>query len=130
MKYFLDTHIFIWHADITPKLSSRVVAEIGNPQNTSYVSHATFWEMTIKVSIGKLDMSIPISGLQQIVARNGFQVQGFNFEHYKILGLLPHYHNDPFDRMLIAQAISEDFTIITQDKRFADYEPLVKILWN
>ena len=94
MKYFLDTHIFIWHADITPKLSSRVVAEIGNPQNTSYVSHATFWEMTIKVSIGKLDMSIPISGLQQIVTKNGFQSQGFNFEHYKILELLPHYHND------------------------------------
>lgn len=130
MKYFLDTHIFIWHAEAIPKLSSRVWTEIENSQNTIYVSHATFWEITIKVSLGKLDMSIPVSGLRHLVARIGFQPQGFNFEHYEALEILPHHHNDPFDRMIIAQAIAADFTIITQDQRFAVYEPLVKILWN
>ena len=130
MKYFLDTHIFIWHAEAIPKLSSGVLAEIEDPKNSIYVSHACFWEITIKVSNRKLDMSIPISELRQLVAKSDFQPQGFNFEHYESLETLPYHHNDPFDRMLIAQAIAEDFTIITQDKQFAAYEPLVKILWN
>lgn len=130
MKYFLDTHIFIWHAEAVPKLNASVLAEIKELQNTIYVSHASLWEITIKVSIGKLNMSIPISGLQKIIAGNDFQIQGFNFKHYECLETLPFHHNDPFDRMLIAQAIAEDFTIITQDKKFAAYEPLVKILWN
>lgn len=75
-------------------------------------------------------MSIPISGLRELVAKNDFEPQGFNFEHYECLEVLPYHHNDPFDRMLIAQAIAEDSTIITQDKQFEAYEPLVKILWN
>jgi len=94
MKYFLDTHIFIWHAEAIPKLSTRVLKEIEDLQNTIYVSHASFWEISIKVSLGKLNMSIPVSELQQLVARNGFQVQGFDFEHYSSLELLPHHHND------------------------------------
>lgn len=75
-------------------------------------------------------MSIPISELRQLVAKSGFEPQGFNFEHYENLETLPYHHNDPFERMIIAQAISEDFTVIIHDKRFEAYESLVKILWN
>lgn len=82
------------------------------------------------MSIGKLKMSISIPELQQLLFNNNFQVIGIDFNHYESLQTLPHYHNDPFDRMLIAQAISEDLTIITQDRKFVSYESLVPILWN
>ncbi len=130
MKYFLDTHILIWHAEAQLNLSAEVLSEIRNPLNTVYVSHASFWDITIKTSIDKLEMSIPISELKRFIIGNDFKIQEFDFEHYTTLSTLPHYHNDPFDRMLIEQAIAEDFTIITQDKKFAAYEHQVKILWN
>jgi PIN domain nuclease of toxin-antitoxin system len=73
---------------------------------------------------------VPISDFYQSALENSFNVLPFDIEHYTVLESLPLLHSDPFDRMIIAQAISRDLTIITQDHKFEDYGDLVKILWN
>ncbi|HEV7351073.1 type II toxin-antitoxin system VapC family toxin [Telluribacter sp.] len=130
MKYFLDTHILIWHAEESSLLNSNVLAIIRNPANIVYVSHASFWEIVIKSSIGKLKMSVSLLELRRLVIQNQFQILDFDFKHYETFESLPFFHNDPFDRMLIAQAIAEDMTLITQDDKLAPYQPQVSILWN
>lgn len=75
-------------------------------------------------------MSISLPELHQLVVKNQFKILDFDFEHYQRLETLPFFHNDPFDRMLIAQASSEKLTLITQDSKFASYDQLVPVLWN
>ncbi|MCF2498488.1 type II toxin-antitoxin system VapC family toxin [Dyadobacter chenhuakuii] len=130
MHYLIDTHILLWHSDNNQKLSSQVISELNSSSASLYVSHATYWEMTIKKGLGKLDLNVPISEFQKIAMRNSFHSLSFDNEHYDVLEQLPLLHADPFDRMIIAQAIAEKITIITQDKKFALYQQLVPILWN
>ncbi len=130
MNYLIDTHILIWYGEGNRRLKASILAEMRKSSSRIYISHATFWEITIKLALGKLDFSTPVSGFQNLILKYNFKLLDFNFIHYEHLETLPYYHNDPFDRMLIAQAIAEDFTIITQDQKFALYEPSVKILWN
>lgn len=130
MHYLIDTHILLWHSDNNQKLSSQVISELNSSSASLYVSHATYWEMTIKKGLGKLDLNVPISEFQKIAMRNSFHSLSFDNEHYDVLEQLPLLHADPFDRMIIAQAIAEKLTIITQDKKFALYQKLVPILWN
>ena len=130
MNYLIDTHILIWHAEESKQLEDKVLEEINSPDNAVYASHATFWEITIKLSVQKLTFRTPVAQFKQLAERNSFEILGFDFSHYNELEVLPFYHRDPFDRMLIAQAIAEDYTIITHDERFAAYEPSVKVLWN
>jgi PIN domain nuclease of toxin-antitoxin system len=86
--------------------------------------------MTIKKTLGKLDLAVPISDFHQSALENSFNVLPFDIEHYTVLESLSLLHSDPFDRIIIAQAISKGLTIITQDGKFEDYEDLVTILWN
>lgn len=130
MNYLIDTHILIWYGEGDRRLNLATLDEMRKPSSKVFISHATFWEITIKKALGKLEFSTPVSGFQSLITRYGFQIQALSFNHYESLELLPRHHNDPFDRMLIAQAIAENFTVITHDKKFALYEPLVKILWN
>lgn len=130
MNYLIDTHILIWHAEASHRLRPLILAQIKDLSNVIYVSHVSFGEMTIKSSLGKLEFSTPVSQFQKVSLLNAFSVLDFKFDHYSTLETLPFHHQDPFDRMLIGQAIAEDLTIITQDQKFALYEPSVKILWN
>lgn len=130
MNYLIDTHILIWYGEGNQRLKASILAEMRKPSSRIYISHATFWEITIKLTLGKLDFSTPVSGFQSLITKYNFRLLGFDLEHYESLELLPFHHQDPFDRMLIAQAIAEDLTIITQDQKFALYEQSVKILWN
>ncbi|GGC00388.1 type II toxin-antitoxin system VapC family toxin [Dyadobacter sediminis] len=130
MNYLLDTHILIWHSDDNQKLSDKVLSIFNSAYTDLYVSHATFWEMTIKKGLGKLDLSVSVSKFYEAVIENSFCELFFNRDHYEILENLPLFHSDPFDRMIIAQAITENLTIITQDKKFRLYQQLVPILWN
>jgi PIN domain nuclease of toxin-antitoxin system len=130
MTYLIDTHILIWFVENDPKLSAQVRKLLEDTQHTVLISHASLWEMTIKKSIGKLAISLPLQSLVQQLAQQFIQPLSFQVAHYEILETLPFHHQDPFDRMLIAQAIAEGFTLITQDGKFAAYEPAVQILWN
>jgi PIN domain nuclease of toxin-antitoxin system len=126
MNYLIDTHILIWFIEGNEKLSKQAQALIANPSNDIYISQASLWEMTIKISIGKLSLSISLSELEQFLSDNQFQILDAKFRHYEILQNLPFHHQDPFDRMIIAQAKAEDYTLITNDDYFKLYE--VKLL--
>ena len=92
------------------------------------MSHATAWELAIKISIGKLKLPVPFEDFfPAVVLANGFQVLATDFHHYRELLALPFHHRDPFDRLLIAQAKAEGLTVITSDSQFRAYG--VPVLW-
>lgn len=126
MNYLIDTHILIWFIEGNEKLDKQAQTLITNPANHIYLSQASLWEMTIKISIGKLSLSISLSELEVFLRNNQFQILETKFSHYQILQNLPFHHQDPFDRMIIAQAKAEDYTLITNDDRFQLYD--VKLL--
>jgi PIN domain nuclease of toxin-antitoxin system len=128
MTYLIDTHILIWYAENDSKLSQNVLNIISNLENQIYVSHASLWEITIKKGLGKLYYPDSILQMAYFLNLNLFSILDFEFSHYNKYLELPLYHNDPFDRMLISQAQSENFTIITQDEKFRNYD--VSIQWN
>ncbi len=122
MNYLIDTHILIWHAENSPKLSSRFAEILNNPSNNVVVSYASLWEIAIKQSLGKLEISMTLSELENHLQQNLFTLLQTSVEQLERLQKLPFHHNDPFDRLLIAQAQEEDFTIITEDSNFRYYE--------
>ena len=126
MNLIIDTHTLIWHIEGNKKLKKKAVSTIENTENSVYVSKASLWEMVIKISLGKLEMSIPFDELEVYLEENGFPILDYNFGHLKTLQTLPFHHSDPFDRLIISQAITDDLTIITHDPFFRDYT--VKLL--
>lgn len=126
MKYLIDTHILIWFIEGSERLSKEIIALIADPTNEIYISQASLWEMAIKISIGKLSLSISISELERFLITHQFQILLINFYHYEELQNLPFHHQDPFDRMIVAQAKVEDYIIVTHDDRFKLYS--IKII--
>ena len=121
MKYLIDTHILIWFIEGSAQLSQDVQLLIANPRNNIYISQATLWEMTIKISISKLSLSISISELERFLIEHQFQILETKFSHYEVLQQLPFHHQDPFDRLIIAQAKAEKYMILTHDDKFKMY---------
>ncbi|MBF2057873.1 MAG: type II toxin-antitoxin system VapC family toxin [Cyanobacterium sp. T60_A2020_053] len=119
MKFLLDTHILLWWLGDEAKLSPQIRAVICHPENMIFVSAATVWEMSIKKSLGKL--FVPNNLLEKL-KDNYFRVLDITAEHGLKVTDLPLHHKDPFDRMLIAQAMIEDLTIITLDTKFPLYD--------
>lgn len=122
MNILLDTHIFLWHLMDNPKLSFDISAVIENDTHQKFVSIVSLWKIEIKRNIGKLDVKQPIETLLPVE----LIVLPLKIEHIAHLKNLPFYHKDPFDRIMIAQAIVENFTVITDDEFFSRYD--VKIL--
>lgn len=112
MSYLLDTHILLWWLDENSNLSTQVKTIISGSENIIFVSAASAWEISIKKAIGKL--SAP-DNLEEALAYNNFMPLEITIKDGDLAGKLPLYHNDPFDRMLIAQAINNNLTIITKD---------------
>lgn len=121
MKYLLDTHTFIWNFEADPNLPVHLRAIIDDPSNEIYVSIATLWEMTIKVCLGKLTLTKSLTVIFQHMTDIGFVVLPINTQHLLNLEKLPFYHRDPFDRLLIAQSITENMQIISIDQIFDQY---------
>jgi PIN domain nuclease of toxin-antitoxin system len=130
MQILIDTHILIWSLEGNKKLSKKTADLLNSPISQIWVSHVSLWEMSIKIALNKLSITYPVSDWQRILRENNYNLLDFDFKHYEVLQPLPQHHFDPFDRMLIAQAMAEDLTIITQDDKFRAYEPDVKIIWN
>lgn len=117
MRLLLDTHALLWWlAD--EGLTDQARDAIADPANLVMVSAATAWEISIKKALGKL--SAP-DDLERQIDESGFASLPIGVTHGIAAGQLPRHHDDPFDRMLIAQAYAEGLTIVTRDKRFADY---------
>lgn len=118
MKILLDTHTFIWWDSEPEKLSNDVLGFLCQPEIVRFVSVVSLWEIQIKHQLGKLEISKPLQEIYESQSRNGISFLPMSPKHIFNLSVLPHHHKDPFDRMLIAQALSEDLTIISRDEKF------------
>ena len=119
--YLLDTHTAIWFFNGDNSLSKTARQKILDPVNVKYLSIASAWELAIKIGLGKLDFSGRVKGFLQLADNNGFNIIPVKSEHLTFLEELPMLHRDPFDRLLIATALSEQMTIITDDENIAKY---------
>ncbi len=128
MKLLLDSHAFIWWDENPSRLGPVANRACFDPANELVLSVASVWEIQIKVMLAKLRLGKP---LRQMVAdqvqRNGLEILPVNLEHALSLDSLPSLHKDPFDRLLIAQAIAENCTLVTHDQAIAQYP--VAIIW-
>ncbi len=122
MDLLLDTNAFLWFCEDNPKLSSIGKQYIENPNNTSFISMASLWEIAIKLSLGKLKLKIPFEKFVELVEDNGFMILSITFEHALNVSKLEFHHRDPFDRLLISKGIVEDIPIITADTAFDRYK--------
>ena len=121
MTLLLDTHVLLWWLFDDDRLTPAMRAAIADPRTSVAVSAASAWEMAIKAARGKL--TIP-EDLAEEIARQGFEGLPVTVEDSLAAGALPRHHDDPFDRMLIAQAVRRRFVLVTADRRFADYDVL------
>jgi PIN domain nuclease of toxin-antitoxin system len=123
MKYLLDTHILIWVLMDTQKLSKSVKSILENPANTIYVSCVNFWEISIKNSLGNLEINnMKPDELIFHTEKMGFIIIDLSVKETATLyKLSTKHHKDPFDRILIWQAIKNDFTFISDDKNIKKY---------
>lgn len=119
MQLLLDTHALIWWLSNDPTLSSQAYKAIANPDNLVFVSAASAWEIAIKKSLSKLEAP---DDLAQQVKRKRFQPLSISIEQALLVEKLPLYHQDPFDRLLIAQAQHLKLTIVTRDRKFNAYD--------
>lgn len=125
MIYLLDTHLLLWWLADDPKLSRPARDIIGKGSHGVYVSAATAWEISIKRSIGKLKAP---DDLENALSTNHFQALPITLHHALIAGHLPRHHEDPFDRMLVAQAQFEGLTLLTHDRRLKPYGRFVALV--
>lgn len=127
MKLLLDTHVFIWWADQPEKLSPAALSALKDEANELLLSVASVWEMQIKIQLGKLKLSLPLKELvKNQQETNDITVSPVALTHVLALDALPFHHKDPFDRLLIAQSIEEDLTLVSADSQFSAYS--VKLL--
>jgi PIN domain nuclease of toxin-antitoxin system len=119
VRFLLDTHVLLWWLNGDPRVSQRTRSLLADPGNAALVSIVSLWEMLVKHRAGKMEVS-----LETIVAEIdevGFERLGLTQEHLAALSALPFHHRDPFDHLLIAQAIAESLTFVSADRRSADY---------
>lgn len=129
MKLLLDTHTFLWFIVGDSQLSTYARQLIENPANERYLSVGSIWEITIKSSLGRLTVTMPPSVLiSEHVWANAIDLLAIAPDHLDILHTLPYYHNDPFDRLMIAQALQEGMLLITRDQAFQAYN--VQVAWS
>ena len=119
MTLLLDTHVFLWWLDDPGRLSKQARKAIGDGRNTVYISAAVVWEIEIKRALGKLDVP---HDLEAVMIENRFLPLPVTISHALVLRNLPNHHRDPFDRMLIAQAVHEGFDLVSRDSYVRLYE--------
>ncbi len=114
MKLLLDTHALLWWQDDVPQLGPRARSLITDGNNEVLVSVASLWEIAIKVQTGEL--SVDVRHVTDGTEQDGFTLLGVTVAHLTALTTLPRHHRDPFDHLLIAQAIAENATLMSEDR--------------
>jgi len=127
MAYLLDTHTLIWYVESHPALSPKARKLLEDPAIPIHVSLVSFWEITMKIGTGKLILKRPIEVIEQEVREQGVLTVPLKFSHVLPIQTLPFHHRDPFDRLLIAQAMTENLTLISRDPKFSPYP--INALW-
>ena len=126
-QYLLDTHTLIWFISGNQELSQTALKSIENDNVANFVSIASLWEIAIKISLGKLELKRPFDQIRLQILQNGFQILPLMFEDTLTVSTLPLHHRDPFDRIIIAQAMTNGLSIISKDPHFLSYN--VKVIW-
>ncbi len=128
MRLLLDTHAFLWWIADDPRLSPRAAALIADGANQVHVSAASAWEVVVKTALGRVEVPEPVDRfLTAQLEANAFLPLPIHFRHALGLTALPDVHRDPFDRILAAQAIAEDLTLVSGDKMLRRYP--VQVEW-
>ena len=116
MRVLIDTHVFLWWVEGERALPAKARAVIANPGNECLLSMASVWELAIKAGLGKLKLSLPVRRyVVENVAANGFRLLEIGVAHVGRVESLAQHHGDPFDRLLIAQALEEKLPVVTAD---------------
>jgi len=125
MNLFLDTHILLWWLDDNASLSVKAREAMADTDNLIILSAAVIWEIRIKQALGKLKI---VPDFYDVMQEQGFEMLPITSDHAYTVGDLPKHHRDPFDRILIAQAMVEGFTTVTHDAIFNKYPiPVLEI---
>ncbi|TAJ80763.1 MAG: type II toxin-antitoxin system VapC family toxin [Gallionellaceae bacterium] len=121
MKLLLDTHILLWYLEGHPNLPETQRQQIEDRRNQVAVSAVSLWEMTIKIAIGKLDLMDDLATVENTLLQQGIRILPIQTAHLQRLLELPFHHRDPFDRLIIAQALAEEMTLVSDDAAFTAY---------
>jgi PIN domain nuclease of toxin-antitoxin system len=123
VRFLLDTHVLLWLLAGSARIGDAVLATLADQRHQVFVSAVSGWEIAIKVGLGRLDVPPDLrSWLPAAINASGVDVLQVSLEHTLGVEALPHHHRDPFDRLLIAQAITEDMTLVTADRQFDQYD--------
>ena len=126
MKFLLDTHLLLWTAGDPKRLSAKARKLINEPTSELFFSAASLWEIAIKRGLGRDDFKVDVRLLRRGLLDNGYNELPVGSEHAVAIDSLPYIHKDPFDRMLIAQAMVEGITLLTSDAVVAQYPGAVR----
>src|SRR5665213_1040942 len=122
MKLLLDTHTVLWFVGNDSQLSAAARENIENPAHEKFVSAASLWEIALKLSLEKLKLPLPFDEVfPRQLEVNGFELLPISCAQLNVLAGLPFHHRDPFDRLLIAQAVADRMIIVTRDQAFSKY---------
>ena len=127
MGYLIDTHAIIWFITNDSKLPAEIREIMKDSVNKRFASIVSYWEIAIKFSLGRLDLNADLETIFDLINKTGFEILPVEQNHIISASKLEFHHNDPFDRLLIGQAISENFTIITKDAVFKKYD--IPVQW-
>jgi len=126
--YLFDTHVLLWHLAGDERLPQNIRELIENPTATKYISIASAWEVAIKISIGKLSYGGGAKNFWGDIMNGGFKELPLAISAIDVLESLEYHHKDPFDRIIVASAVSENLLLVTGDEIFKGYS--VDILWR
>ncbi len=126
MKLLLDTQLLLWAAAQPERLSARARRQLNNPENELLFSAVSLWEITIKSGLGRDDFRVEPRVLRRGLLDNGYVELPITSEHAVNVDALPPSHKDPFDRLLLAQALVEGITLLTADEQLARYRGPVR----
>ncbi len=122
MNLLFDTHTFLWMSQGHRRLSATVLGLLSEPENQLFLSAASYWEIAIKISTGKLSTVLPLPDLvDHLLGATNLHLLPIAVAHAAFISDLPFHHRDPFDRMLIAQSLVEDLPILGRDTTFDQY---------
>jgi PIN domain nuclease of toxin-antitoxin system len=122
LNALLDTHTFLWFVEGSPQLSSAARHLIESSTTVNFLSVASIWEMAIKVSLGKLTLRLPFAQyVSHYLTTNGFTLLPISIEHTALVSTLPFHHRDPFDRLIVVQALVERMALISRDTALDAY---------
>jgi PIN domain nuclease of toxin-antitoxin system len=128
VRLLLDTHAFLWYVLDDPQLSPAAKLAIELPGAQVFVSPASYWETAIKISIGKYSLTVPFETFwQRAITDNSFEVLAILVAHAAVLSSLPFHHRDPFDRLIVAQAVAGDLAVVSADAVLDKYP--IRRIW-